>query len=74
VVEDLHDVRAAELRRRLRLALEAHRRLGVLRDLALDELHRAWHVEAAVAGLPHGAHASATDHAVELEPASDELS
>ena len=60
---------AAELRGGLGLALESHLGLGGLRELALDELHGAVHVEAQVVGLPHGAHAPATDRTFDL-PAS----
>jgi hypothetical protein len=37
-VQDLHDVWTAQESRRLRLAHEASERLGVLRDLFVDEL------------------------------------
>ena len=40
VVEDLHHVRAAQLRRGGRLALEARDGLGSRRDLGRHELHR----------------------------------
>src|SRR5207245_6262075 len=58
VVEDLHDVRAAELRRRLRLALEALLRLGHMGELPLDEFYGARNVEPEVRCVPDRPHSS----------------
>ena len=72
VIEDLHDVRAAELRRGLGLALEAGLRLGKLGDLALDELDRAGDVEREVRREPDRAHAALAELSIEPEALRDD--
>src|SRR5262249_2277431 len=67
VVEDLHDVRAAELGGGLRLALEASADLRERCDLGVDELHRARDVEARVMREPDGPHAALPELADEPE-------
>jgi hypothetical protein len=72
MIEDLDDVRAAELSRGLRLALEPRVGLGDVRHRDVHELHGADGVQPDVAGLPDRAHAAATDHPRELEPLGDD--
>ena len=67
VVEDLNHVRTAELRCRLRFALEARLHLGKLRALAFDELDCTRYVQAQVRRVPHRAHAAATKKPVQTE-------
>jgi hypothetical protein len=72
VVEDLDDVRAAKLGRGLGLALETRLRLRQLRDLTLDELHRAGDVERQVRRQPHRSHPALPELANEPEPIGDD--
>jgi hypothetical protein len=72
VVEDLHDMRAAELRGGLGLALEAGPQLGRLRGLFVDELDRARHVEPGVLGEPHGPHSALPQRADQTESIGDD--
>jgi hypothetical protein len=65
VVENLHDVRAAERRGRLGLSLETSLRLGHWGVIAFDEFHRARDVEPHVGGVPDRAHAAPANLAVE---------
>ena len=64
-VEDRHDVRVRELRRRLRLAREAHADGDVVRELRRQDLDRDRAVEPQVAGAVHDRHAPATDFALD---------
>jgi hypothetical protein len=52
----MHDVRALDARRRLRLPLEALDELGVLRVLRHHELDRDLGAEREVLGDPYGPH------------------
>src|ERR1700683_5675857 len=72
VIEDLHDVRATKLRGRLRLALEARFCLFERRELALDELHRAWNIEPKMRCLPDRPHAPASDEPIQSEATRDD--
>ena len=62
VIEDLHHVRALELRRRARLELEAREhRLPFVLPSRVDELHRHGGAERQVLGAPHFTHRPRAD-------------
>ena len=63
---DLHDVRVVELRRGLRLALEALDERGILRQLAADHLERHDAVERHLVRLVDGRHPASTQLAQNL--------
>jgi hypothetical protein len=66
VIEDLHDVLTAQLRRRFRLALETSADVGAVL-IAIDELDGARDFEREVVGEPNRAHPSLPQEAHELE-------
>ena len=62
VIEDLHDMRTAQLRGDARLALEALReRLVLNQRFGVDELHSDFGFEPEVLCLPHAPHAPLAD-------------
>jgi hypothetical protein len=65
-VEERADVRVAQRRDRLRLALEPRAPLLVLGELARQHLDRHAPIEPRVFGAPHLAHAAGTDRSDEL--------
>ena len=67
VIEYMHDVRAAQLRFDLGLALETGDHFGLPSPLAFDELDCARDAETEVRGLPHRPHAPFADLAYQPE-------
>ena len=72
MIEDLHHVGAADLRRAPGLALEALAHLGGGRGVGVDELERTGDVQADVLRLPDGPHAPLAERALQAKAVGDD--
>ena len=72
MVENLDHVRAPELSRGRRFALETRHSFGHLHDIGGDELHRDFGLQSLVFGDPDAAHAALTEQALEPHVVADQ--